>query len=195
MVITGDHMIFSSTTDHALELHTTAAAKNGLFVRGLGTSGVGLYAHGALTGAVFANDSGSVGNGFKTSSNGTGDGWDSTSTSGDDIGAGIVTQIQAGLATSASITALDAVVDTVKAETVLILADTGELQTNQGNWLTVTGHATEAKQDVIDGEVGAIKAKTDSLAFTVAGHVDANTLKINGAGLVGDGNATPWDGA
>jgi len=34
--------------------------------------------------------------------------------------------------------ALDALIDTVKAETSLIGADTGELQTNQGNWLTAT---------------------------------------------------------
>jgi hypothetical protein len=30
----------------------------------------------------------------------------------------------------------------IKAETALIVADTGELQTNQGNWLTATGFAT-----------------------------------------------------
>lgn len=68
------------------------------------------------------------------------------------------------------ISTLDAVVDTVKAETVLILADTtlivadtGELQTNQGNWLTITGHATEAKQDIIDGIVDTILLDTGEL--------------------------------
>jgi len=177
-----------------------------------------------------------------------------------------------------------------------ILADTGELQTNQGNWLTVTGHATEAKQDVIDGIVDAIlvdtgttlpatlvtidglidaikavtdlipdsgamssiatasalatvdtvvdgiqtdlsngtdglgalktlidavntdlsngtdglgalkalidtldgvadgiKAKTDSLTFTVAGQVDSNVQSINDVTITGDGGATPYD--
>lgn len=50
-----------------------------------------------------------------------------------------------------------------------------------------TGFATEAKQDLI-------KAKTDSLTFTNAGEVDANTKSINDAEVIGDGNATPWDG-
>ena len=34
----------------------------------------------------------------------------------------------------------------------------------------------------------------DSL-FTDGDLLDVNTSQINGAGLVGDGNATPWDGA
>ena len=51
-----------------------------------------------------------------------------------------VTQIQAGLATEAKQDIIDANVD-------LALADTSELQTNQGNWATAVGFATEAKQD------------------------------------------------
>ncbi len=51
------------------------------------------------------------------------------------------------------IASLDAVVDTVKAETALIVADTNDLQTNQGNWTTLVGAATEAKQNIIDGIV------------------------------------------
>ncbi len=41
----------------------------------------------------------------------------------------------------------------------------------------------------------AIQAKTDDLTFTKALELDANIQSINGAGVVGDGNATPWDGA
>jgi hypothetical protein len=41
--------------------------------------------------------------------------------------------------------------------------------------------------------VTAIKAKTDSLTFTVAGFVDSNILKIKGVTLVGDGSATPYN--
>lgn len=40
-----------------------------------------------------------------------------------------------------------------------------------------------------------IKVATDKLTFTVANQVDANIQSINDAGVVGDGNATPWDGA
>jgi len=65
-----------------------------------------------------------------------------------------------------------------------ILADTNELQTNQGNWETATGFSTasdittakneiitevnanESKIDIIDSNVDAIKVKTDSLVNT-----------------------------
>lgn len=40
--------------------------------------------------------------------------------------------------------------------------------------------------DLIDTEVGAIKAKTDQLTFTVANQVDANTLTGGGTGLSSD---------
>lgn len=41
----------------------------------------------------------------------------------------------------------------------------------------------------------AIKAVTDQMIFTKANELDVNTQSINGAAVVGDGNATPWDGA
>jgi hypothetical protein len=44
----------------------------------------------------------------------------------------------------------------------------------------------------VDTEVAAIKAKTDSLTFTVAGQVDANVQSVNDVALLGDGSATPW---
>lgn len=41
--------------------------------------------------------------------------------------------------------------------------------------------------------VAAIKAKTDSLAFTVAGKVDANILRVNGVAVAGAGTVgDPW---
>ena len=87
-----------------------------------------------------------------------------------------------------------------------ILADTNELQQNQGDWATATGFSThsaadvvtalqavandfkaditalasQASVDTIDSIVDAIKAKTDQLAFTVAGQVDANALTGGG---------------
>jgi len=41
-----------------------------------------------------------------------------------------------------------------------VLVDTNDLQTNQGNWLTVTGFATEAKQDTMQTDVSAILVDT-----------------------------------
>ncbi len=41
-------------------------------------------------------------------------------------------------------------------------------------------------------DIAAIKAKTDSLAFTVPGQVDSNPKSINDAALTGDGDGTPW---
>lgn len=55
--------------------------------------------------------------------------------------------------------------------------------------------ATAAAQAVIDGNVDAIRAITDQMVFTKANELDVNTQSINGATVVGDGNATPWDGA
>ena len=57
----------------------------------------------------------------------------------------------------------------IKAETALIVADTNELQTNQGNWLTATGFSTHSAADVKTAieaggsSIAGIKAKTDNL--------------------------------
>ena len=55
------------------------------------------------------------------------------------------------------------------------------------------GNITEVQSD-IKAAVDAIKVPTDKLTFTVANELDANTKSINDAEVVGDGNATPWDG-
>ena len=78
------------------------------------------------------------------------------------------------LATASALAAVDTVVDAI---------------------LVDTGTTLNDKIDTLDTLADAIKAKTDSLTFTVAGNVDANTQYINDAEVVGDGNATPWDGA
>lgn len=46
---------------------------------------------------------------------------------------------------------------------VNILVDTDDLQSNQGNWLTATGFATETQQDTINGVVDNILLDTDEL--------------------------------
>jgi len=169
--------------------------------------------------------------------------------------------IIANASTAPTAAAVRAEIDTNSTQLALIVGDTNELQTNQGNWLTATGFstsaalataqtdldtltgtdgatlatsqanyapataaslataqtdldtltgtdgatlataqgnyapATAAALATVDTEVGQIKTKTDSLTFSTANQVDANTLAINSATVVGDGNATPWDGA
>lgn len=64
-----------------------------------------------------------------------------------------------GLATSAALATVDGNVDS-------ILADTNELQTNQGNWLTATGFSTHSAADVWSV---ATRALTDKAGFTISG--------------------------
>lgn len=48
-------------------------------------------------------------------------------------------------------------------------------------------------QTYVDTEVAAIKAKTDSLNFTVAGQVDANIQYVNDTAVNGAGTSgSPW---
>lgn len=71
-------------------------------------------------------------------------------------------------------------------------ANTDQFIILNGHTHTITeiqaGLATEAKQDLV-------KAKTDQMVFTKANELDTNTKSINSATVIGDGNATPWDGA
>ncbi|MCP5019816.1 MAG: hypothetical protein GY938_31700, partial [Ketobacter sp.] len=55
--------------------------------------------------------------------------------------------------------------------------------------------ATGANLATVDTVVDAIKVITDQMVFTKANELDVNTKSINDAEVVGDGNATPWDGA
>jgi hypothetical protein len=42
---------------------------------------------------------------------------------------------------------------------------------------------------ISNSDTTAIQTKTDSLTFTVAGNVDANTQRINDVAITGDGSA------
>lgn len=66
---------------------------------------------------------------------------------------------------------------------------------------SVSGLDAAALQQIVDDLedagrldllIDAIKAKTDSLTFTQAGHVDSNVQRINDVALTGDGSATPF---
>lgn len=77
-----------------------------------------------------------------------------------------------GLATASALATVDSNVDA-------ILVDTGT---------TIPGTIT-----TIDTVVDAIKAKTDSLTFTVSGQVDANLQYVNDVAVTGDGGlGTEW---
>lgn len=52
-----------------------------------------------------------------------------------------------------------------------------------------TAAALAVVDDFLDTEIAAIKAKTDSLTFTVAGVVDANIQRINDVAITGNGQA------
>lgn len=90
---------------------------------------------------------------------------------------------------AALVTAVDNFVDTeVGAIQTTLTSMDGKLDTID-NFLDTEMAATLA---AVDTEVAAIKAKTDSLTFTVANQLDANVQSVNDVALEGDGSATPW---
>jgi len=77
-----------------------------------------------------------------------------------------------------------------------ILADTGT------DGVVVAGLDAAALQQIVDdlenagrldALIDAIKAKTDSLTFTQAGHVDSNVQRVNDVLIVGNGAGTPFN--
>jgi hypothetical protein len=87
----------------------------------------------------------------------------------------VTTELQAGLATQASVDAVAAFLDTEIAA-ILAAVDT----------------EVAAILAAVDTEIAAIKAKTDSLTFTKALELDVNMQSINGTTVNGDGAGTPW---
>lgn len=115
--------------------------------------------------------------------------------------------------------ALEATLTAMKGATFDTSTDSLEAIRNRGDsaWATATGFSTHSAADVvtalgtgssltalataaalqtvddeiaiIDGIVDAIKAKTDSLTFTVSGQVDANAESMNGAEILGNGTS------
>lgn len=82
-VITLDHVVALSTTDHAISAITSGAGKDALHLEANGTGVArGIYAYGELTGIVGANASGSTGYGASFTSNGSGAGFDAFSSTG-----------------------------------------------------------------------------------------------------------------
>ena len=79
----------------------------------------------------------------------------------------------------------DSKLDTVDGIVDSILADTNELQSNQGNWLTATGFATssalsthDSKLDGAITNITAIKAKTDNLPDGIKKNTALNNFEF-----------------
>lgn len=80
--------------------------------------------------------------------------------------------------------------------------------TGDGDWAimqadldTITGAdgvnlltATQASIDAIEVDTAAMQPEVAKMVFTKANELDVNTKSINDAEVIGDGNATPWDG-
>lgn len=80
------------------------------------------------------------------------------------------------------------------ADESLIIAATDALATLIGDVPTNAELATAlaAADDAVLAQVALVKAKTDSLTYTVAGVVDANVQRINDVEITGDGSGTPF---
>lgn len=97
------------------------------------------------------------------------------------------------LASQASVTTIDDLLDTEMPALTTAVADlptNAELATALGtadDAVLAAIAASDAKIDIIDTVVDSVKAKTDSLTFTVAGVVDANIQRINDVTITGNG--------
>jgi len=170
----------------AARFEVTASAGNGLHVMANGSS-AGFFAEG-----------GSSGFGMKARGYG---GVAGLSISGGPTGAGLEVEGGSTSGDAVSLTATSGV--GINAPDGITGDITGNLSGSVGS---VTGHTAQTGDTyalangaagfvAIDTVVDAVKVKTDQMVFTKANELDANTQSINGAAVVGDGNATPWDGA
>jgi hypothetical protein len=105
-----------------------------------------------------------------------------------------LTTALADLPTNAELaTALGTADDAVLTAVSTLQTSVDDLPTN-AELATALGAADDAvlvAVATVDTVVDAIKAKTDSLNFTVAGEVDANIQSINDVTINGDGSGTP----
>jgi hypothetical protein len=111
-------------------------------------------------------------------------------------GTAVTTPATAG---SPVVTLADSAITSAKFAANAIAAATlaADVTTELQNGLATAAALTtvEGKIDTLDTVADGIKAKTDSLTFTVAGEIDANAQSINGVAITGDGAGTPWNAA
>ena len=82
------------------------------------------------------------------------------------------------------------VYDGLTTDAAAILVDTAEIGAAGAG---LTALATAADLSTESTKITAIKAKTDSLTYTVAGQVDANIQYVNDVAVTGDGGTgTEW---
>lgn len=115
--------------------------------------------------------------------------------------------VDTGTTLPATLSTIDGVVDDILLDTAEIgvagagltaLASAADLATVDGNVDLILADTAELQADWTNGGrldllIDGIKAKTDSLTFTVAGVVDGNVQRINDVAIVGDGSGTPFD--
>lgn len=103
--------------------------------------------------------------------------------------AGIISTLgtPAGISISADIAALPtaaenrAEIDSNSTQLAVIVADTNELQTNQGNWLTATGFSTHSAADVWSVPTRVLTANTnlnDPTAAQIRAEIDSNSTQL-----------------
>ena len=85
--------------------------------------------------------------------------------------------------------------DAITASSLATAAAVSTLQTSVDDLPTNAELATAlgTADDAVLAQVALVKAKTDSLTFTVANVVDANVQRINDVAIVGDGSGTPFN--
>jgi hypothetical protein len=97
--------------------------------------------------------------------------------------------------TAASQTSVDAIkastdnLPSDPADESLIIAATDAIMARLG---APSGASVSADIGAVKSDTAAVKTKTDSLTFTVAGQVDANIQYVNDTQVNGDGSGTPW---
>lgn len=96
----------------------------------------------------------------------------------------------AGASVSADIAAIEAQTDDIGAAGAGLTAADDAILAILG---APVGASLSADLAAVKSDTGAVKTKTDSLNFTVAGVVDANIQRINDVAVTGDGSGTPFN--
>lgn len=123
------------------------------------------------------------------------------------LAADVTTELQSGLATAAALATLQTTADDILTDTGTTLPSmlstiAGYIDTEIAAIITaVDALPTNAElatalgtaDDAVLAQVALVKAKTDSLTFTVAGQVDANVQYVNDIQVTGNGETgTEW---
>ena len=93
-------------------------------------------------------------------------------------------------------------INTLTAGDVLVVTGDAHLtldSTCVGGTVTIAGDVkvtdNSSGTTLVVANIADIRVPTDKMTFDVTNRLDVNTRAINSAVVVGDGNATPWDGA